>query len=171
MSPTGVVQTGPMTSESKARHSSVDGADFETKLAELTMPLRRAVLAAYGPTVVDDICADTVAWAWEHRSRLVGMSNPGGYLYRVAQSAARRYRARALPVWLESEAPPVGVDLDLVAALVKLPARQRAAVVLVHGHGLTLATAAAELGCSVSSLRNHLARGLARLKSLIGDPE
>ena len=143
-------------------------SEFESLLATIAAPLRRALLASYGPVVADDIYADTVAWAWEHQDRLAKMTNPGGYLYRVSQSAARRYRHRTL-AWFESSAPPVSVDPDLLVALTKLTARQRAAVILVHGHGESLAAAAAELGCSVSSLRNHLARGLARLRTLIGD--
>ena len=52
--------------------------------------LRRVMSFQYG---VDIGCKSTdpaPAWAWEHRERLRAMSNPAGYLYRVAQTQARR---------------------------------------------------------------------------------
>jgi DNA-directed RNA polymerase specialized sigma24 family protein len=60
-------------------------------------------------------------------------------------------------------------DPRLPIALATLSARQRGAVMLVHAYGYDLATAAQVLGCSVSSLRNHVARGLRRLRSQLGD--
>lgn len=33
-----------------------------------------------------------MAWGWEHAGELAAMTNPAGYLFRVGQSAARRYR-------------------------------------------------------------------------------
>ena len=95
------------------------------------------------------------------------MRNPGGYLYRVGQSAARRYRRRqaAMP---DPGGPPQPADVDLERALLTLSPRQRAAVLLVHGHGYTLEEAASAMGCSVSTLRNHIRRGLDGLRRRLG---
>ena len=49
--------------------------EFESLLATIAAPLRRALLASYGPVVAGDIYADTVAWAWEHQDRLAKMTN------------------------------------------------------------------------------------------------
>ena len=62
-----------------------------------------------------------------------------------------------------------GDDPRLAAALAKLSPRQRTAVMLVHGHGYTLAAAAEVLGVSVSSLRNHVARGIGHLRDDLDD--
>jgi DNA-directed RNA polymerase specialized sigma24 family protein len=48
-----------------------------------------------------------------------------------------------------------------------LSEHQRVAVFVVHGCGWTLRDAAELLGVSVSTLRNHLARGMDHLRSLM----
>lgn len=54
--------------------------------------LRRVLVARYGVEIGNDVCADALAYAWEHWERVGPMDNPVGYLYRVAQSASRRHR-------------------------------------------------------------------------------
>lgn len=55
-------------------------------------------------------------------------------------------------------------------ALVQLPARQRAVVVLRYFEDLSEADTAAALGCSVGAVKSHSSRALARLRqsSLLG---
>ena len=139
--------------------------------AEMRTTVRRALVAAYGLEVGTEAASDATAWAWEHRQELSAMKNPAGYVFRVGQSASRRYRRPAVRF---PPAPPDRegddeVDPRLPAALATLSPRQRGAVLLVHAHGYDLATAAQVLGCSVSSLRNHTARGLRHLRSQLGD--
>lgn len=144
---------------------------FEHLAPALAARVRRALVAAYGVEVGSEAAADAMAYAWEHWEKVQMMENPAGQLYRVGQSAARKYRPRrliALPV------PPPGdewadVRPELPAALARLSGRQRAAVLLVHAHGETYAAAAATLGMSVSTLRNHLNRGMARLRARLGE--
>jgi RNA polymerase sigma-70 factor (ECF subfamily) len=133
--------------------------------------VRRALVAAYGVEVGSEAAADAMAYAWEHRERVRAMDNPAGLLYRVGQSAARKYRPRR-PIALPMRPPGDEWDdvrPELPGALARLSERQRAAVLLVHAHGETLSDAAATLGMSVSTLRNHLARGMARLRALLGE--
>jgi len=144
---------------------------FQSLAPPIGVRVRRALVAAYGADVGSEAAADAMAYAWEHWEKVQAMTNPAGHLYRVGQSAARRYRPRrpvALPVL-----PPgdewADVRPELPAALARLSARQRAAVLLVHAHGETYADAAAALGMSVSTLRNHLARGMGRLRALLGE--
>jgi DNA-directed RNA polymerase specialized sigma24 family protein len=126
--------------------------------------LRRALVATYGPVVGRDATVDALSWAWEHWDRLAPMSNPIGYLYRVGQSAAQHHRTELRP------APPsvVGVESDptpeLAPALARLSEQQRAAVVLVHGYAMSQREAADTLGIAVSTLREHLDRGMTRLR-------
>jgi DNA-directed RNA polymerase specialized sigma24 family protein len=112
-----------------------------------------------------------MAYAWEHWEKVQTMDNPAGHLYRVGQSAARKYRPRrpiALPM-LPAGDEWADMRPELPGALARLSGRQRAAVLLVHAHGETYADAAATLGMSVSTLRNHLNRGMRRLRTLLGE--
>jgi DNA-directed RNA polymerase specialized sigma24 family protein len=139
--------------------------------AQTRTTVRRALVAAYGVEVGAEAASDAMAWAWEHRAALSEMKNPAGYLFRVGQSAARRYRhtAARFPSVAQNMVGAPETDPRLPSALATLSSRQRAAVLLVHAHGYDLATAAQVLGCSVSSLRNHVARGLRRLRAQLGD--
>jgi RNA polymerase sigma factor (sigma-70 family) len=60
------------------------------------------------------------------------------------------------------------VDLRdaLVRLLLRLPARQRAALVLRFWEQLTDAEAAAVLGCAEGTVRSAVSRGLARMREL-----
>lgn len=150
---------------------------FDELVASVEAPLRRALVAAYGPDLGGEATADALAYAWEHLERLCAMDNPAGYLWRVGQTSVRRMTRRR---WREQPWPGPAADRrtspaadlgdpGLQAALSRLTLHQRVAVVLVHGFAYTLAEAAAVLGCSVSSLRNHLDRGLTRLRHDLDD--
>ena len=151
-------------------------ARFRALVAEVEAPLRRALVAAYGPDLGREAAADALGWAWEHFARVEAMENPAGYLYRVGQSSARRAfrRAGRERSWDGAlvasnggdDRPPV--EPALLPALARLTPNQRSAVLLVHGYRYTLAEAAAIHGCHVSTLRNHLARGMASLRLTLG---
>jgi DNA-directed RNA polymerase specialized sigma24 family protein len=57
------------------------------------------------------------------------------------------------------------IEPELAAGLARLSQRPRIAVVLVHGYSWTLGEVAALLGVKVTTVQNHLERGLARLRS------
>jgi RNA polymerase sigma-70 factor (ECF subfamily) len=132
--------------------------------------LRQVLVARYGWEDGVEAWREAVAYAWQHRERLAKMANPIGYLYRVGQSAARRerrwHRVVGLPVPEPIELH--SVEPGLPKAIASLSGRQRVAVLLVHGHGWTHEEAAAVLGISTSTLRNHLDRGLTRLRAQLG---
>ncbi|MDL5158278.1 RNA polymerase sigma factor [Actinomycetospora termitidis] len=58
-------------------------------------------------------------------------------------------------------------DPDLAAALARLPAVQREAVVLRHVADLDVPAVAAALGVGEGTARSHVSRGLARLRTLL----
>ena len=132
--------------------------------------LRRALVASYGPAIGRESALDAMSWGWEHWAQLQAMDNPIGYLYRVGQSAARR---------LLKSPPSVGIEMapvndpeiapELAPALARLSEQQRAAVVLVHGYAMSQRHAAEVLGISVSTLREHLARGMERPRNDLKD--
>lgn len=143
--------------------------------------LRRALVAAYGPELGREAAADTLAWAWENFARVEAMQHPLGYLWRVGQTSVRRTTRRrrheAVGFWPEVPGLDVtGLDRHdpeppepaLAAALDRLSPRQRVAVVLVHGYRYTLAEVAELQGCGVSTVRNHLRRGMDALRDRLG---
>jgi RNA polymerase sigma factor (sigma-70 family) len=157
---------------SGARVEALPERAFETFVAADGERLRRALVASYGVELGSDAYADALAWAWEHWSRLAGMTNPVGYLFRVGQSATRRERRWHRPVALPRERDEVdtgelGAQLD--DALVNLPARQRAVAILVHGYGYSYAEVSEMTGASLASVRSDLHRAMARLRSRLED--
>src|SRR5262249_59181290 len=74
--------------------------------------------------------------------------------------------AERAPQWAVSDPPaPVHERSTLLAALLELPPRQRAVVVLRYWEDLTDAQAGALLGCSASTVRSQAARALAKLRA------
>ncbi len=143
--------------------------EFDAFVARHEPRLRRALVAAFGPDHGPDASASALAWAWENWERMRDMDNAVGYLYRVGQSSQR---AKRLPVVFPeppSEAPRV--EPGLLPSLAGLTHHQRVAVVLVYAYGYQLAEAAEVLEVlevSVSTLRNHLQRGLKQLRQDLG---
>jgi DNA-directed RNA polymerase specialized sigma24 family protein len=141
---------------------------FSRFASDVEPRLRRALVAFYGIEVGSEATADALGLAWERWDEVEGMANPIGYLFRVGQSRSRRYRRRAvvLPAVPDAELPEI--DPRLPRALAALSNQQRAAVLLVHAHGWTLAETADALACGVSTVRNHLDRGMRRLRASLG---
>lgn len=132
--------------------------------------LRRVMSSQYGVDIGCESTDSALAWAWEHWDRLRGMSNPAGYLYRVAQTQARRTIARGRPVTFPPE-PTVGadsgasIDGDLAVALLSLPDQQRLAVLMVHVYGWTPIEVGRITGTPAVTVRSHLRRGLRHLRT------
>lgn len=139
---------------------------FAAFVADAEPRLRMALVAAYGPVDGREAAVDALSWAWENWDRLQQMANPVGYLYRVGQSATRRYAARPLPpellVVVEQRVPEI--TTELLPALGRLSTQQRTVVVLVHAFGWTLREVAALLDISPSTVREHLERAVTRLR-------
>jgi RNA polymerase sigma factor (sigma-70 family) len=130
--------------------------------------LLRALVGVFGSEVGREATRDALAYAWEHWSRIAGMENPVGYLFRVGQSRSRSYRqARVLfPEVPARELPDV--DPRLPAALSRLSPKQRAAVVLRYVEELSEREVAEALDISRASVRKHAERGLAKLRNALG---
>ncbi len=155
------------TGEPAAAGDAADGlADFELFVRAAEPRLSRALAAAYGFEDGRDATAEALAYAWEHWHRLQHVANLPGYLFRVGQTRSRRTRQ---PVVFEVAADAEhSFEPGLPAALAALSQRQRIAVVLVHGYGYTLREVGELTGIRPTTVQNHLTRGLARLRTLLG---
>ncbi len=152
---------------------STDAAAFTSFIEDVGRQLRQALVAAYGLHVGAEITADAFAYAWEHWGRISEMDNPAGYLYRVAQSSARRGIFRP-PPRLDPAIVPTEThwfEPDLAPAIASLSDKQRAAVILVHGYGWTITEVAEMWGVSFSTVKSHIDRAMKRLRRKLGVEE
>jgi len=141
------------------------GAGFEDFLAAHADRLKRALVATYGSARGTEATAEALAYAWEHRERVMGMTHPVAYLYRVGQSRTRGRKRRV--VFTIPDAADPWIEPKLAPALAALSERQRVVVVLVHGFGWELGEVGDLLGIKVTSVQNHLERGLAKLRTAL----
>jgi RNA polymerase sigma-70 factor (ECF subfamily) len=141
--------------------------EFTAFVRDVEPRLLHALVAHYGPVDGREATVDALSWAWENWTRLVAVDNKLGYLYRVGQSATRRYASRPVPWVLRVSAEQQTPDIDprLVPALAQLSEQQRTAVVLVHAFGWTQTEVAQLLDVTVSTVREHITRGLTRLRA------
>ena len=129
--------------------------------------LRAGLIAAYGPDLGVDAAAEALAYGWEHWQRVGAMDNPAGDLYRVGQTAARRANRPQLLLPAPPDAEITDFEPGLLPALASLSEAQRVCVVLVHAFGWGQVDVAELLEISTSSVRTHLARGIARLHAAL----
>jgi RNA polymerase sigma factor (sigma-70 family) len=150
---------------------------FEAMVRSARPRLLHALMAHYGPDLACEATDAALAWAWEHQDRLRPDVDPVPYLFRVAQSKARpgmRWRLRRADHFASDRLlsiDSVPFDAELLSALRKLPPDQRAAVLLVYGYGWTAAEVATLRDVPLTTVTNHLHRGLRRLRSLIPKDE
>ncbi|HYI60451.1 MAG TPA: sigma-70 family RNA polymerase sigma factor [Acidimicrobiales bacterium] len=145
-------------------------AAFDAFVAEVEGRVRRALVPVAGAEAARDATADALVHAWRHWPRVRAMANPAGYVYTVARSRVRLpdRPVDALPAGLADPAAAPEVEPRLAALLAALPERQRVALYLLHGCGWPTPEVADLLGVSVSTVRNHVARALERLRRELG---
>ena len=145
-------------------------AMFAAFVRDVEPRLLHALVASCGPVEGRAATVDALSWAWEHWDRLDQTSNKLGYLYRVGQTAARRNGSRSTPAGRElaDEQRLPEVEPALMPGLAKLSGKQRTAVLLVHAFAWSQTDVAQLLDVNVSTVREHLARGLIRLRTTLG---
>lgn len=112
-----------------------------------------------------------------------GRSKFSTWIYRIATNAAldeiRRIRRRPIPSpdgdlydsVHRDVSSPVEAQLDVSAALAKLPEEYRAAVVLRHIADLDYEEIAEVLGVPVGTVRSRISRGRSQLAQILGNPD
>ena len=142
--------------------------ELSVLLADARPRLVRALLAVRGQAGAEDAASEAIAWAWENSERMGELTNPVGYLYRVAMTRSTPRMRPELPMPTASSMPDI--EPALVPALMQLPEKQRAAVWLVHACGWTYAEVADGLDIGTSTVGTHVTRALQSLRlAIIGD--
>ncbi|HVE98989.1 MAG TPA: sigma-70 family RNA polymerase sigma factor [Mycobacteriales bacterium] len=159
---------------------------FEEVYPQLFLPAMRLAFRITGDrTLAEDVAAEALARTYASWRKVRALPHLDAWVMRVATNVAidavrRRKPAEAARAELASayERGLVGATrfddavvtrLALVAALVRLPKRQRDAIVLYYLAGLSDAEVSEALGIAASSVRTHLQRGLAALRRGLGD--
>lgn len=132
----------------------------------------------------EDLAQEAFVQAWHHLEQFRGESTFASWLYRIAVNLCLTWRKRAVHReiahrdWAEHIAAqsPDGASPHRTApservqeALLKLPSKQRAAVILTAYDGLNHAEAAQALGCSETTVSWRLFAARAKLKRLLKD--
>ncbi|HEX4725596.1 MAG TPA: SigE family RNA polymerase sigma factor [Pseudonocardiaceae bacterium] len=119
--------------------------------------------------LADDLVQETFVQTFRHWRRVQRADNQNAYVKRILINEFNKHwqRYRALPV--QADAPEIAVpDLsdevvnraDLLRALLTLPARQRATVVLRYLEGMSERETAAVMRCSEGTVKSQTARAL-----------
>ena len=82
----------------------------------------------------------------------------------------RRERPQEIPVEHEAAQAPTDDRLMLLQALAKVPARQRAVLVLRYWEDMSVEETAAALSCSTGTVKSQASRGLDTLRGLVAQP-
>jgi RNA polymerase sigma factor (sigma-70 family) len=130
------------------------------------------------PELADDLAQETFIKAHRGLHGFRGAASFQSWLCAIAANELRaEWRRRARREQFLDEESGDGASMekdpvltrDLAQGLASLPEAQRAALVLCFEHGLTHEEAAAVMGCPLGTLKSHVMRGKARLRSLLQD--
>lgn len=149
---------------------------FERHHAELA---RLAHLLLGSSDGADDLAADALVAVWHQWERVRVADHPAAYARGVVANLARsRIRSlvrerRRVALFSSQRAdhvddPDISAVVDVQAALVRLPFRKRACVVLRHAFDLSERETARTLGISVGTVKSQTSRGIAELERLLG---
>lgn len=166
---------------------SVTEPEFFTAVYErYAAALHRYVARRIGADAADDVVAETFLIAFRRRARYdQAMLSAGPWLYGIATNlTAKHHRAetRQLRAYARTGVDPVTavhVDVDarivaaghrgrLAGALARLPARDRAVLLLVAWAELTYEEVAQALGIPVGTVRSRLNRARRRVRAELG---
>lgn len=147
-------------------------------------PLHRAAYLLCGDWhLADDLVQEALAKTFRHWRRVQMADSPDAYVRRILINEVNRHfqRHRHVPAPIDTAgrqhdpADPAHPDASgglarrdlLLTALLALPERQRATVVLRYLEGMTEAETADILGCSEGTVKSQTSRALHTLSHLI----
>jgi RNA polymerase sigma-70 factor (sigma-E family) len=149
-----------------------DTAEFDLfVVARSQALLRTAYLLVRDEALAEDLLQTSLTKAWFAWGRIEG--EPERYVRRILVNTAaswwrrRWHRERPtadVPEGRTPDSAEVGSDQDLWDALGRLPARQRAVVVLRYLEDRTEAETADLMGCAVGTVKSQCSKALSKLR-------
>ena len=139
---------------------------------------RSACLLTAGDThLAEDLVQESLGRIYVRWSRISVVGNPAAYaqtvLVRVFLTHQRRRSSRERATDVLPEVPAAGVDtplrLTLLDALARLPAKDRAVVVLRYWEDRSIEETAGVLNASAAAVRTRCTRALKQLRELLGE--
>ena len=159
-------------------------AEFGEFMRDRASPLHQSAYLLCGDWhLAHDLVQDTLVKAYQHWPRVRQADSPDAYVRRILLNEVRgrwRRRERVMPVsrFFGGREPAVPDAADEIArragllqALLVLPLRQRATVVLRYLEGMSERETAAALGCSEGTVKSQSARALGALRDLLDRTE
>ena len=133
---------------------------------------RAAYLIVHNADLAQDVAQEAFVRTFTHWRRVQHYDRPDLWVHRVAVrlaiAAAKQARRQGRsPLEADLVAGPPDPDLDLIQQVAKLPAGQRAAIVLYYFEDRPVAEVADILHCSSATVKVHLHRGRNRLGLLL----
>jgi RNA polymerase sigma-70 factor (sigma-E family) len=159
--------------------SQADESAFRTFAVSRRPALRRTAYLMCGDWhQADDLVQTALTKLFVAWKRVRSDEQPDAYARRILTRCClddrRRPWRRESPVEVLHDAPTATRStedaLDLRVALDRLPARQRATLVLRFWADASVTETADALGCSEGTVKSQTARALSTLRALLGDP-
>lgn len=175
-----LLRTGGKTLDARRETGDADEAAqaFVRWFEVLAPKAYGAALALLGNReAAEDVVAEAFARAWARWGRVQRLRSPDGYLFRIVfrlglDEARRRTRpgfgdAEPADVAGSGHAEQVETRVELERALLRLPLRQRAAVLLLDYLDLDSGAAGRAMGVRAGTARRLASLGRARLRALM----
>jgi RNA polymerase sigma-70 factor (sigma-E family) len=132
--------------------------------------------------LADDLVQETLVQTFRHWRRVQRADNQNAYVKRILINEFNRHWRRygGLPVSADNDRLEVAVPdisdevvnrADLLRALLTLPARQRATIVLRYLEGMSERETAAVMRCSEGTVKSQTARALSALAGCLKQKE
>lgn len=128
----------------------------------------------------EDLAADALLAAWQHWDRVRQADNPLAYVRRIlVNQASGHFRRRAremsmmgrlrLTATHDMHDPDTAVVVDVRSALLRLPPRRRACLVLRHAFQLTEYEVAQTLRVSVGTVKSQTSKAVTQFRDELGE--
>lgn len=159
-----------------------DEAEFAELVSAVSSRLVRTAYAICGDQgMAEDAVQSALISAYRSWRRIRAANSPEAYLRKMVVNQLlgwRRRKSSRMTTSMGVGAEPVHashevsvVEHEFVwAAVARLPARQRAVIVLRYYEGLSEAEIAETLGIRPGTVKSQAAAGIARLRTFLGEP-